>query len=509
MTRIFTSLLLALALGVALLAGVGAFSSNGGGASLAAEPAAAAVTGCSFSITGDVVTVDWSSDMDAASYVVSRRVDDGPMWWRGRVTELSFIDEPSGDSALTYQVQARRHDGTKGQPVPCPEVVAKPLAPSACTFEQRDGAINVSWESSPAATGAIILRSFNGGTTWWRGRVAAPGTTFTDSGRDGELVYFVALKNAAGISARTQCLDVNEQLPLEAPPLEAAPLVEDGGDGRADDQANDDHMNAVAFGDMVTCGQLGPERVARLIDDLPGFILGLGDFSQEEGTREQFANCFDPVMGRHKDRIEPVPGNHEYRTPGAEPYFEYFGAAAGDPDKGYYSRIKGNWQILYLNSSCWEVGGCEADKPQQQWLERTLDAAPDGMCRIAIMHHPRWSSWGPYTSNQGLDPIYGLLYEAGTDMILTGHAHHYERLVKLDANGRPDPENGFRQITAGTGGTLPRFPDAEDVRTTSSVLETGVWGVLDLDLYENSYAWRFVTVQNEVLDNGTDTCLAS
>ena len=148
------------------------------------------------------------------------------------------------------------------------------------------------------------------------------------------------------------------------------------------------------------------------------------------------------------------------------------------------------------------------EAPQQQWLRQVLDAAPDGRCRIAIMHHPRWSSWGPYASQAGLDPIYSLLYDAGTDLVLTGHAHHYERLVPIAADGTPDAVRGFRQITVGTGGTAPRFPEPDDLLADlDEVLVTGKWGVLDLDLYDDSYDWRFVSVDNEILDVGSETCI--
>src|SRR5436309_13216323 len=46
---------------------------------------------------------------------------------------------------------------------------------------------------------------------------------------------------------------------------------------------------------------------------------------------------FDPSWGRHKARIHPIPGDHDYVTSGAAGYFGYFGAAAGDPTKGYRS----------------------------------------------------------------------------------------------------------------------------------------------------------------------------
>jgi hypothetical protein len=460
--------------GLGLLTAVAAL----GGLIWAASGAGAAPERCTIEVNGPTTTVSWAVDPDADMYVVSRSIDDGPTWWRGRTADTSFDD--SSRAGASYIVQSRASDGSKGPSVPCEPAPPTPVDFS-CSVVIGADRVDVAW-SDVTTDRFVIRRSVNGGTAWWRGRTTGEIRAFTDSPRDAQLDYSVSYRlGDMSLSEPTPCVEENE--PDRGP-----------------------HLDAVAFGDMVSCGVPGPEQVAALVDTLPGFILGLGDFSQEEGTIEQFENCFDPIMGRHTPRIEPVPGNHEYRTPNAAGYFEYFGTAAGDPDKGYYERTKGKWQILYINSSCWEVGGCEYGAPQQDWLAEVLDGADPAACRIAIMHHPRWSSWGPYASQAGLDPVYTLLHQAGTDLILTGHAHHYERLSKLAPDGTLDPIGGFRQITVGTGGTAPRFPDVGDVLDEAAVLITGTWGVLDLDLYDDSYDWRFVSVDGDVLDAGTDTC---
>ena len=46
-------------------------------------------------------------------------------------------------------------------------------------------------------------------------------------------------------------------------------------------------------------------------------------------------------MGTLQGRTKPTVGNHEYRTPGASGYFDYFGAAAGEPGEGYFSYNRG------------------------------------------------------------------------------------------------------------------------------------------------------------------------
>ena len=96
-------------------------------------------------------------------------------------------------------------------------------------------------------------------------------------------------------------------------------------------------QTVVAAGDIVDCSSLsGPEATAKLLDSIPGTVLAVGDLAYPRGSDENF-HCYDKTWGRHKSRTRPAPGNHEYRTAGAAGYFRYFGSAAGDPHRGYYS----------------------------------------------------------------------------------------------------------------------------------------------------------------------------
>ncbi|MDH4345957.1 MAG: metallophosphoesterase, partial [Thermoleophilia bacterium] len=119
------------------------------------------------------------------------------------------------------------------------------------------------------------------------------------------------------------------------------------------------------------------EKTATLLDRLlPDVVLTLGDMAYEEGTRDDYRAYYEPTWGRYKAITRPTPGNHEYLTPGAAGYFEYFGAAAGNPTKGYYSFDVGRWHIVALNSTCSAVGGCERGSPQERWLRRDLKLHP-------------------------------------------------------------------------------------------------------------------------------------
>ncbi|HWM90261.1 MAG TPA: metallophosphoesterase [Thermoanaerobaculia bacterium] len=233
----------------------------------------------------------------------------------------------------------------------------------------------------------------------------------------------------------------------------------------------------------------------------PAAVLLLGDNQYEDGTLAKYQASYDPSWGRLKAVTKPVPGNHEYMTPGAQGYFTYFGAAAGDPAKGYYSFDLGGWHLIALNSNCGAVGGCGAASPQGQWLAADLAAHP-GVCTLAYWHHPRFSS-GPH----GVDPTFGdfwnLLYEAGADVVLTGHDHGYERFAPQSPAAVADPA-GIRQFVVGNGGK--NLTSVTTVRANSEVRNYSAFGVLELKLYPNGYKWKFLGVNGATLDSGQGLC---
>ena len=92
----------------------------------------------------------------------------------------------------------------------------------------------------------------------------------------------------------------------------------------------------IAAGDIGECG-FGAMETGALIDTIPGTLLALGDLAYMHGNAGNFRDCYHPAWGRHLGRTRPVPGNHEYETPGAGPYFDYFGDLAGVRGQGYYA----------------------------------------------------------------------------------------------------------------------------------------------------------------------------
>jgi hypothetical protein len=203
-----------------------------------------------------------------------------------------------------------------------------------------------------------------------------------------------------------------------------------------------------------------------------------------------------------KSITHPAVGNHDYCSGDSTGYFNYFGTAAGNPGQGWYSYNIGSWHLIALNSNCGKVGGCKPGSAQERWLRADLAANPTA-CTLAYWHHPRWSS-GSAGSNPITSGLYTALYEAGADIVLSGHDHFYERFAPMDPNGSLDLQAGVRQFIVGTGG---KSKDSPGNAAANSEIRSSTYGVLQLTLHSNSYDWEFEAIPGEgFVDTGSDTC---
>ena len=63
----------------------------------------------------------------------------------------------------------------------------------------------------------------------------------------------------------------------------------------------------VGSGDIARCRTDSDEATANLLDNIPGTVFTTGDNVYPDGAPEEFANCYDPSWGRHKERTYPPP----------------------------------------------------------------------------------------------------------------------------------------------------------------------------------------------------------
>lgn len=263
----------------------------------------------------------------------------------------------------------------------------------------------------------------------------------------------------------------------------------------------------VGAGDIASCSSGGDEITADMLDGIAGTVFTLGDNVYSDGTASEFTNCYGPSWGRPgiKSRTKPVPGNHDYNTTNATGYFGYFGAAAGDPAKGYYAYDLGAWRIYVLNTNNGSCGvvACGSTSTQLSWLKADLAANPRS-CVAAMWHHPRFSS-GQHGNNTVSSALWQALYDAHAELILTGHDHTYERFAPQNPSGGLDTTNGIVQMVVGSGGK--DHYAFGTIRANSLIRNNTTWGVMKLTLSPGSWTFQFLPEPGKTFtDSGSGTC---
>jgi Calcineurin-like phosphoesterase len=289
------------------------------------------------------------------------------------------------------------------------------------------------------------------------------------------------------------------------------------------------HVEIAAVGD-IACqsfsqsdgeGACRSDEVAALITDLaPDRFFALGDLQYNNGELDEFLRVYDRQFGHLKPITDPAPGNHEYGTPGAQGYFDYFGARAHGPE-GYYSFDLGAWHVVSLNSDiCRDDPGCGPGTPQYEWLEQDLEDNADHACTLAFQHHPTfdWRQWQKFVDPDDPRPnggaenamyfnLWRLMDGAGVDVLLVGHNHIYHRWAPQDADGNRDAD-GIRQFTVGTGGRS-LYPLGKKPRPENLVaVQRKAFGVLHLTLRGDRYdfAWVGLPTDPAFTDAGSFAC---
>ncbi|NJM77786.1 MAG: alkaline phosphatase [Acaryochloridaceae cyanobacterium RU_4_10] len=254
----------------------------------------------------------------------------------------------------------------------------------------------------------------------------------------------------------------------------------------------------VGAGDIAKCDATEDTLTAQILEEIPGTIFTMGDNVYQRGTAEEFQKCYDPAWGSLKARTFPSPGNHDYYTPNAAPYYAYFGTKAGPAGKGYYSYDLGQWHIVSLNSNIDAYKGSE----QERWLRADLAAHPK-TCTLAYWHHPVFSS-GVHGNDPKMKDIWQTLSDMKADVVVNGHDHHYERFAPQTAEGKAD-QKGLRQFVVGTGGAELR--DRMTPKPNSEVRNAQTFGVIKFTLRPKTYDWEFVPIKGQTFkDKGTGNC---
>lgn len=243
----------------------------------------------------------------------------------------------------------------------------------------------------------------------------------------------------------------------------------------------------------TTCRQAATARVARSL--APSAVVPLGDLQYERGSLADFRRSYDVSWGPLKGITKPLPGNHEYKTPGAAGYYDYFGRTA----PGYFAWNAGRWRVYNLNTEC-SVIDCDREA---RWLAADLAANPR-RCQVIALHRPRFSS-GEHGNDPTVARFWRIAYQHRVDIALAGHDHDYERFVRLSPSGERRPARGIRSFVVGTGGKSLYAMGTR--KAGSAYFQAARFGVLALDLGAGAYAWQYRTIDGVVRDRGRSDCL--
>jgi calcineurin-like phosphoesterase family protein len=280
--------------------------------------------------------------------------------------------------------------------------------------------------------------------------------------------------------------------------------VDDGGASGSTSQsvtvANSEAI-LIGAGDIAGCNSTyRDEATAALIAKYPtATVYTVGDNVYPDGASTDYRDCYTPSWGKFKDRTRPAPGNHEYHISGAAAYFDYFGTNAGPAGRGYYSYDLGAWHIVSLNSEI----DVSAIGTQATWLKQDLASRPT-KCTLAYWHKPVFTSSSMHAGATSMGPLFTILYDAGAEIVLSGHDHQYERFAPQRVDGTSDAARGIREFVAGSGGA--GLYDFGTARPNSQARYKG-FGVLKLTLKASSYDWEFVPIDGtSFTDAGSGEC---
>lgn len=264
-------------------------------------------------------------------------------------------------------------------------------------------------------------------------------------------------------------------------------------------------------GDIAQCnlrpsGDTNANKTAQLIErqlasaGSNSNVLTLGDNAYFLGLIIGYTECYEKTWGRFIDKTFVIPGNHDYENGGESEYFKYFGAKANPDGKGtgYYRIDQSGWTMFALNSNI----DASAASAQAQWLKQELATAQP--CVAAAWHHARFSS-APDGDNTSMTAMWDILDQAKADVVLQSHEHQYERFGPMTSDGTLSTNGGLRSFVVGTGGA-EIYPHA-GVRAGSEK-QAVAYGVMRLSLSAGNAKFRFIDVDNAVLDEGAFDCRA-
>jgi hypothetical protein len=413
------------------------------------------------------------------------------------------------DSACTTPIDATVAPVDAGPGAPPPELDCGPP-----TFPEGTGLRRAPYLQSVGQTGARVAWTTTSGGTGslfhatdpagpWT-EVVATGELFETSRTEDTVEYVAHEVRLTGLTPNSAyCYRIEEDGVVLADNLRFDTAWE----------GSDRPVRIVAFGDS---GQATPEQFEvrdRLLEREYDVFLHLGDMAYGSGTFPEFEqNVFDVYRDfMHRVPSFPTMGNHEFMTSAGQPYLDVYylpeQALREEEQERYYSFDYGNVHFVSLDSNdarlaeiLIQEGGLieQTHDLMTDWLRADL-AASDAEWKIAFFHHPPYTSSERGYNGRVIVALREALEEGGVDLVLSGHDHHYERMIPTRAGCAAPPEDGITYIIAGAGGAgLRDLPGREWM---SAAAEDQVHSFLELDIHGCFAHGRAVSLLGDVIDD--------
>ena len=197
-----------------------------------------------------------------------------------------------------------------------------------------------------------------------------------------------------------------------------------------------DTVRFAVIGDYGFAGEPEANVADLVISWAPDLIITTGDNNYEFGEAStidinigQFYHEYiSPYVGSFGagspsgNRFFPSLGNHDWESPNAQPYLDYFALPGNER---YYTFTSGPVQFFVIDSDPREPDGVTSDSVQAQWLRDALQAST-APWKLVYFHHPPYSSGAVHGSQTYMQWPFQAW---GASAVLTGHDHTYERVI--------------------------------------------------------------------------------
>ena len=253
---------------------------------------------------------------------------------------------------------------------------------------------------------------------------------------------------------------------------------------------NDGSVKFVVIGDMGT-GDRPQYEVAQQMLQLRAKwkynnVLMVGDNMYGPERPSDYARKFEqPYAALLNDGVSfrAALGNHDEREQRLYKHFNMDG-------KSYYT-----WKPREEDVRFFFLESTYPDETQLKWMETELANAKEKW-KIALFHHPPYSSGGRHGSNIPIrDAWEPLFIKHNVSVIFTGHEHFYERIK---------PQKGILYFIVGSSGKLA----PGDIRRNSPLTAAGFdqdQTFLAVEIEDDVMYFQAISRTGKVVDSGTFT----